>query len=228
MNILLEDKLLVIWQDNVTRLRWVIGSLTKKDSYEFQYNTDTIQALRNKGFTGLIAFPELNKKYLSKNLFASFVSRLPDKRRSDIKEVLKTYELETYDEFELLKKSGGRLPIDSLEFVEPIDLSKKLIVRQFYIAGVRFNCDKSCSTISSIPINATLEIMSEPENSFDENAVSILYHGNKIGYVPSYFSKELTKAINNRNIILKIVRINARYQFSKNCHECIKVQLTIE
>ena len=40
---------------------------------------------------------------------------MPDKRRKDVKEILTKYKLDKYDAFELLRKSGGKLPTDSLE-----------------------------------------------------------------------------------------------------------------
>ncbi|MCB2298617.1 hypothetical protein [Clostridium tagluense] len=60
-------------------------------------------------------------------MFPAFSSRLPDKRRKDVKEILAKYKLEKYDSFELLKKSGGKLPIDCLEFIEPIYLDEKML-----------------------------------------------------------------------------------------------------
>ena len=52
-------------------------------------------------------------------------------RRKDVKEILAKYKLEKYDAFELLKKSGGKLPTDSLEFIDPIFLEETNIVREF-------------------------------------------------------------------------------------------------
>ncbi|MGH4138243.1 hypothetical protein [Clostridium sp.] len=60
-------------------------------------------------------------------MFPAFSSRLPDKRIRDVKEILIKYGLEKYDVFELLKKNGGKLPIDSLKFIEPIYLDEKML-----------------------------------------------------------------------------------------------------
>ena len=53
-----------------------------------------------------------------RHLFAVFGARLPDKRRPEIKEILETYGMTEYDEFELLKRSGAKLPTDNYEFVK--------------------------------------------------------------------------------------------------------------
>ena len=41
-------------------------------------------------------------------------------KRRDIKEILEKYEMTEYDPYELLKRNGGRLPIDNYEFICPI------------------------------------------------------------------------------------------------------------
>lgn len=43
--------------------------------------------------------------------------RIKDKSKTK-KEILKTYGMTEYDEFELLKRSGAKLPIDNYEFVK--------------------------------------------------------------------------------------------------------------
>ena len=55
--------------------------------------------------------------YQSDKLFLLFSSRLPDPKRKDIKEILDKYGLDEYDGYELLKRSGGRLPIDTYELI---------------------------------------------------------------------------------------------------------------
>jgi hypothetical protein len=79
-----------------------------------------------EGFKTLVAFPDRGKIYVSDKLFPSFSSRIPDRRRSDIGHILNNYNLDGYDEFELLKRSGGRLPTDSIEFVGIADLSVRI------------------------------------------------------------------------------------------------------
>ena len=44
-------------------------------------------------------------------LFPVFASCLPDRKRKDIDKILQKYGLKEFDEYELLKKSGARLPI---------------------------------------------------------------------------------------------------------------------
>lgn len=66
----------------------------------------------------MVAFPKIDEIYENTKLFASFRARLPDRRRPEIKEILETYGMTEYDEFELLKRSGAKLPTDNYEFVK--------------------------------------------------------------------------------------------------------------
>lgn len=115
-------KLILVWQDNRDKKRYKIGEVEKKaDGYTFEYDKIGIKSAIEKGFGSLIAFPDTNKKYESKNLFAVFSTRLPDKKRSDIKNILEKYNLDEYDEFELLRVTEGKLPTDNIEFIDEVN-----------------------------------------------------------------------------------------------------------
>jgi hypothetical protein len=122
-----RDYLYLIWQDYKTKQRYIIGELSKNGKYEFKYRTKELDNAIKSGFKPLIAFANIDEVYESYDMFPAFSSRLPDKRRKDVKEILAKYELQKYDEFELLKKSGGKLPIDSLEFIDPIFLDETIL-----------------------------------------------------------------------------------------------------
>lgn len=106
--------LYLIWKNPVNRRNYEVGKLTRKEEYKFEYSNEYKQALED-GWKLIQAFPEV-KEYYSKELFPVFSSRLPDRKRRDIQTVLKKYGLEEYDGYELLRKSGDRLPIDTYEF----------------------------------------------------------------------------------------------------------------
>ena len=103
--------------------RFLIGVLSKYSSgkYEFKYSFSA-ETYKCMGFNGIEAFPDFNKTYTSDRLFPVFSSRLPDKNRKDISKILKKYGLKEYDEFQLLIRSGGKLPIDNFEFTNNINL----------------------------------------------------------------------------------------------------------
>jgi len=130
-----RDYIYLIWKEPTTRRNYIVGQLSKNGQYEFSYGHEVKEAIDN-GFELLIPFSDIKKVYKSDNLFPAFSSRLPDKKRRGIEQILLKYDLQEYDEYELLKRSGARLPIDGLEFIDPIlkEYNGK-INRTFYIAG---------------------------------------------------------------------------------------------
>ena len=108
----------LIWKDPITRNNFIVGKISRNEKYTFEYCGEFEKA-EKYGWLKLEGFPE-KKVYESDILFPVFASRLPDKKRRDIDKILEKYELSEYDEFELLRKSEGRLPIDTYSFIDPI------------------------------------------------------------------------------------------------------------
>lgn len=114
-----RDFLYLIWKEPNSRHNYVVGELSKNGQFEFSYGYDVKEAIK-KGFELLIPFEDLDKIYKSDTLFPAFSSRLPDRKRRGIERILEKYGLEEFDDYKLLKRSGARLPIDTLEFIDPI------------------------------------------------------------------------------------------------------------
>lgn len=223
-----RDYIYLVWKDYNTRKRYTIGELSKNGKYEFKYRTEDVNEAMKNGFEPLIAFPNVNEIYESYDIFPAFSSRLPDKRRKDVKEILAKYKLESYDAFELLKKSGGKLPTDSFEFIDPIFLDEDNIEREFFVAGVKHYdyCDEKNKVIDiERDINEKLILEKECNNRHDKYAVKMLNNERKlIGYIPIFYSKAVNEAIDS-NKKIECVVINK--ECSDSCEECIKVKLII-
>ena len=96
--------------------RFLIGELTKtNEGYTFRYTPDAPG--KSEGFIKIPTFTELDREYVSKNLFLFFGSRLIDKARPDLPQILESYNLDSYDDWNLLKASRGRLMIDRYELL---------------------------------------------------------------------------------------------------------------
>ena len=114
---MVNDTLKLAWNDESGN-KHIVGELTKtEEKYFFKYDLFGVKKALEYGFHLLIPFPQINATYENEFLFPVFSSRLPDKRRSDIKKILDTYKLSAYEPFELLKSSGGKLPTDKFEFI---------------------------------------------------------------------------------------------------------------
>ena len=114
-----KDLVYLVWTDVDEEKKYKVAELYKENGkYYFKYILENVKKAQEKGFELLIAFPQINATYENPELFAVFSSRLPEPTRPDIKKILDTYWMTKYDEFELLKRSGAKLPTDNYEFVK--------------------------------------------------------------------------------------------------------------
>lgn len=219
------DFIYVVWQDANSRQNFVIGILTRNGGYEFCYGMDLKDA-REKGFTPLVAFPSFEKEYRESELFPTFACRLPDKRRRDISSILQKYGLVEYDEFELLKRSGAKLPTDTLSFIEPIFEDDSVVDRSFYVMGVRhyLPCEgQDCGLVSELAPETKLVLRAEPACEYDSYAVQITTQsGTLIGYIPRYYSETISKRLENGTSYLCQV---VEHNHMQPCNECLKIRL---
>ena len=215
---MMEKSLWLIWKDPKERRRYIIGTLTYKDeNYQFEYTNPELEEATKAGFIDFPGFDNLKKKYESKNtLFSNIATRLPNTARPDYLQILNTYGLEKNSSpMEILKKTKGRLLTDNFEFVPVFDKNKI----EFEVAGTRHREDiKKCKLL--LKINDNLFLEKEPDNEFDSFAIKIIYVNNQkkyhIGYVPRYYSKDLTKMLNNSiEYSAKIESLN----FESNIHD---------
>lgn len=222
-----HDFLYLVWKNPQNRRNYTVGKLSRNaDGYTFEYCNESKLAQAD-GWNMIQAFPEI-KKYESKDLFPAFSSRLPDRRRRNIEEVLKKYHLDCYDGFELLKRSGGRLPIDTYEFVDPIFDEDVTVEKEFYIAGIRHSsgCEgANCQNRPDLSLSMKLLLVPEPTNEYDANAVQVQTENKHIlGYIPRYFSKSISNRLNNgMTYECTIIELCD----NQNCQECVKVKLVM-
>lgn len=216
--------LYLIWKNPVNRRNYEVGKLTRGDEYKFEYSNEYKQALED-GWELIQAFPEV-KEYYSKELFPVFSSRLPDRKRRDIQAVLNKYGLEEYDGYELLRKSGGRLPIDTYEFIDPIFPEDITVQREFYVVGIRHasGCEgKVCTTKRELTLYTDLMLYLEPDNLYDANAVLVeTQQGARLGYIPRYYSEGVADRL-RKHMTYKCSVIEVNEEM--NCQNCVKVKL---
>jgi len=65
--------------------------------------------------------------------------------------------------------------------------------RSFYIAGVQHH--QMNKVLDFLDEGMELELVPEPTNKFDPNAIRIEFNGTMLGYVPKKFSSEVSGAI---------------------------------
>lgn len=132
--------------------------------------------------TPLVSFPNIEIVYKNDVLFPAFMSRLPDKKRKDITSILNKYGIKEYEPYTLLSRSGARLPIDNLEFIDPILNLEEPFNRNFYLAGARhyIRCNgNDCEKAVEVVRGDEVYLMHESNNVKDSNAI-VVYNLNSL------------------------------------------------
>ncbi len=218
--------LYVIWKDPRSRRNYIIGKLSKSKGYKFEYCNEYKKA-QEVGWELLDAFPE-DKLYESDELFAGFAGRLPDPKRKGIEGILQKYGLDEYDGYELLRKSTGRQPMDTYEFIDPIFPEDETVERDFYLMGIRHHAEcrgKMCSNIPILNEGDELSLVQESENETDPFAVRVTtMDGDMLGYIPRYYSESVSRRLSDKMNYSCIVLEKTE---ESECETCIKVRLRI-
>ena len=102
----------LIWED-YNKNKYILGTLYKKDNYYcFEKNDEGLSKALSNGCFGIGKMDLEQDIIKSETLFSFFKNRLPSIDNVNIKEILKSYNLDEYDEYELLKRSHGVLVTD--------------------------------------------------------------------------------------------------------------------
>ncbi len=78
--------------------------------------------------------------------------------------------------------------------------------KRFFIAGVQHHDLRS--VLDVLEEGDELDLVSEPDNKFDPNAVKIEYEGTMLGYVPKKFSAEVSAALELEPLMCVITSLN--------------------
>lgn len=198
-------KLLLIWKQPISRRRYKIGILTcNNDDYTFNYSDEIDDAIR-EGFICFPGFEDIKKTYTSKLLFPNIASRLPNKKRPDYNEILKSYNLkENATDLEILIATKGKLVTDNYEFVR--SFNKETI--EFDVVGTR-HCETIEKSFDLLKVGESVDLILDKTNEHDKYAIQILIDNYHIGFVPRYYSKELSELLkSNTKYDAKLVTVN--------------------
>ena len=180
-----------------------MGTLTHDEhGYRFVYERSGSRALTDAvedGYQLHFAFPDVQKTYYARSLFAAFSRRLPHAGRSDFPDILRRIGLsKDHTQMDLLRATGGRLATDTYEFVAPIILHDGRLDIDFIVAGWRYYEGETAR--AQLRSNAPLLVEQEPSNPFDRYAVLVLSNASaKLGYVPAYYSWAVAELLRSRN-----------------------------
>lgn len=183
-------ELLLVWKHPRTRARYRIGFLQRTEGrYAFRYDLAHPRSLSDAkaaGFRVLDSFPHEDQLYSAVELFPTFSRRLPPEWSNDLFVALG---LEPGDDLEYLARTGGRVPTDTLEFLEPVNVTADGSQCQlhFPIAGWRHYGGES--VIGALSVGTPLGLKLEGDNEYDSSAIAVFSPDQtKLGYVPSVYS----------------------------------------
>ncbi len=181
-HIIEPTKLLMTWQDNQERTRYVVAELNRvDDKIKLQYLVDSNDFLkaRSCGFEYYPAFQNINETYES-GVLDSLMRRLPPKSRADYAQYLEGFRIQpntNLSDFALLGYTGARLPSDGFAIVNPfyeINTSFEFLLEA---AGYRY--------ISNLKIDYDdrVSFRKEFDNNRNEEVIKIFVGDQHIGYV---------------------------------------------
>lgn len=109
-------KINLYWKDIEGNI-YNIGTLSKENKYSFSLNKEEYKLALKNGCAGIGNLGIGNQE--SDILFQFFKERIPGKDSPRAKKVLEIFDMETYDEMELLKRSKAKVVTDRF-FLEEV------------------------------------------------------------------------------------------------------------
>jgi len=83
--------------------------------------------------------------------------------------------------------------------------------REFFIAGVKFH--DLHKVINEITEGDEFDLVAEPTNKYDSNAVQLIFNRTMCGYVPKTFSSEISAALDTYGsecLLCEVVSVNPK------------------
>lgn len=188
----------VVWQ-NVRNRQFVHVGWLKFTGSEFTF-LYTPDAELDPDFEAFPAFPNLTMTYASSDLFPFFADRLLSAAVPDYDHLLAALGLtrEEATPVELLARSWGAASHDTIQVVpEPVEQGDGREVLLFLVSGVRHVDEIApewvAARIAELPVGQVLELVNEPTNPNNDQAIVLCADGQPVGWVPDYLLDYVNK-----------------------------------
>ncbi len=203
----------VIWQDQETRSLVHVGWLELTGNrYIFSY---TDEARSHPRFQPFPALPVVDKTYRSDELFPFFAVRLTSTADPQYDAVLDALGLTRGDATpaELLARSPAESPHDTIQVIpEATELTDGTLTRLFLVSGTRHAHEQDPQVsqhIENLTAGIPLEVVPEPHNPKNPEALQLVAEGKRIGWIPDHLLSEIHSHINsNRPVSIAVARAN--------------------
>ena len=196
--------LYLAWQHRSSRRWFPVGRLTRHESdasvFEFSYIQGAREAERSAGFRTIPAFPNLERRYRSSELFPTFRNRVMNTRRVDRPVYLHQLGLDADDCDELteLSVSGGRSYTDSFEVFPPIEPDPDGGFRtQLMLHGLRHTNSHAIEAVQSLQPGNELRVAVELNNPVATHAILVYTQDYYVlGWLPRYVAEGIHRGGN--------------------------------
>lgn len=218
-------ELVLAWQapDSVPeRTRWAVGCLTKTSiGASFRYLEDaefaalngdrSREALTAYGYSGYPAFDIAKQPEggFTDGVLDAFARRLPPPSRPDFHRFLEHFRFRgdrPLSTMELLALTEAKLPSDGFSLIDRLDPDAECVEVVFEIAGHRHNAAfRDC-----LVVGEPLDLIADPTNFHDANAVRFEAGGNLIGHVNRLQAEAVGRWLRDREVSAWLTRLNGK------------------
>jgi hypothetical protein len=137
----------------------------------------------------------------------AFVRRLPPRTRADFPQYLEHFrlrEMPAVSAFALLGLTEAKLPSDGFALVDPLNPLAEACDHVLEVAGHRHYRDPS------VPLETgrRVDLVAEPGNEHDPNAVRFEIEGHKIGHVSRFQAPTVGAWLKSRKVEAWLLRLN--------------------
>jgi hypothetical protein len=206
------SRLVLAWQGpdpNGERTRFAVGELVLNGSdltLRYLDGPETEQA-KKLGFVGYPAF-KLDQKEHRHGVFAAFLRRLPPRARPDFDAYKAQFRLKpdvALSDFALLAYTGARLPSDGFSVVNTLDEVRAPSELVLEIVGHRHHVGNLKSPLN---VGEALDLVPEPTNKWDKNAIMVKARGETVGYVNRLQTGAFHKWLREGSVEVTLDRLN--------------------
>lgn len=230
-------ELYVIWQDDETHMWHPVAKLIKESlgfgTEKFVYKFHYTNGAKNKNFKPFLRLDELNKTYVSNELFKFFNNRLLPKNRPEFKHMIEWsgLDIRNADELEFLGITGGERKTDNFRVITVPKLDGEYFVIKFFVSGYKYISDEYKELSKKLTVGSELKLKHEIDNQHDSNALIVVHDGeSKLGYCPRYLNNDLKNLIITQDYFLKLIKVNesAPHRFKFLCEFKSKIPKNYE
>lgn len=197
------DSIKLIWRQLPRTERLVVGTLSRAaDSFMFDYDGPDLERAKELGFDGYPGLP-LERAPFNGQAMAALGARNLSTRREDYDRLATFWRIpQGADPFVSIGMTSGTLPTDLFEVAaefKPIPNTEFITS----LAGIQF-CEGKDLLRESAP-GVELHLERDPSNTFDANAVKVLWGGGHVAFIKKVHNQAVLRAWDAGLIVMATV-----------------------